>query len=205
MTVQFGATTYTSMTKAIVRAVQQRQPYEHTLKGHLPEDKKTFQVRLELDDSQQNDRLVITGGSQLPQRNHGRGYLEIIPVRTERGDIRRNLKEVLRQALHRAKQGKLVPLQDFPRYLALNLEKIYAATLNKPAQPEALTQANQQADAFLTAEAARIANTKNPHEVGGADALGQYQQIHQTLKESLEQCRQGSSTEWPWRLPSKKS
>lgn len=134
MAVQFGATTYTSLAKTMTKAILARTPISRTLKGHLPEDRKVFEASLDLDPEGKNDSVVIRGASESPAGPHGKGYRETIQVRDSKGKVLPNLRDVLRNAFVRAKEGQLAALPEYGQYLGENIQRILSQTLVKTIQ-----------------------------------------------------------------------
>ncbi|MBY0405256.1 MAG: hypothetical protein K2X66_15260 [Cyanobacteria bacterium] len=136
--IYFGATTYTSLAKAALKALQNKAPFSRELKGHLPEDQRSFTVNLEQGPSPTSDILVVRGSSLVSDTHHGKGYRQTlnipnVPVssKMEQKKFIQRLKTEFQKAFTRAKEGDMVPLQDYPAYLNENIQRILNKTVYK--------------------------------------------------------------------------
>jgi hypothetical protein len=127
MNLTFGATTYTSVAKAIQSALAEPpatgEKLSRALKGHLKDDKRIFTATLDKD-AQGKDVVVITGDTQLSPAKamatltSSIGFRQVLPVTDAAGRIKSNLVGLLREAFQKAKAGKLPELDQFDGYLA---------------------------------------------------------------------------------------
>jgi hypothetical protein len=141
--IYFGATTYTSLAKAALKALQNKAPFTRELKGHLPEDQRSFTVNLEpgpapTSDLQNSDFLIVRGSSLVSDTHHGKGYRQTLSIpkvpissKIEQKKFIQRLKTEFQKAFTRAKEGSMVPLQDYPAYLNENIQRILNKTVYK--------------------------------------------------------------------------
>lgn len=133
----FGATTYTSVAKALQQAAQDRRELTRILKGHLANDKRSFSATLALSPDGQ-DQIIIQGDTQLsPTKalntlNNSVGFRQVISLKDAAGRVRSNLVSLLRSAFQKAKSGSLPALEEFDSYLKDKTNRMVQQHLSRP-------------------------------------------------------------------------
>ncbi len=220
MHLTFGATTYTSVAKAIQNAIDSdgTSKLSRELKGHLKDDKRVFTATLEKD-AQGKDVVIITGDTQLPPSKamasltSSIGFRQVLPITDAAGRIKSNLVSVLREAFQKAKAGKLPELEQFDGYLAQKTAHTIETQLGKSVDAklgnlqgikslkelESLTNVIGEKqekllgelEAFKAIENTRLLRAASKGQITSAQ-LGQYQEKLNKLVNAASQSVSGS-------------